>query len=942
MAVFLSPGVYPREIDQSAFASSTGPLRPVFIGTAKKGPLNTPVRVTTPQQAIDVFGEPFPTSYLMYAVLAALEENSECTVMRVGVEYFEGQEDALADIAIDTSGSKTKGWGRIPIFTGIDYGRIDLRTIDEDNPVTFHAASTSDFTYNDADASSTHGATDAEASVTGTYTGDIDDSFIVVITSAPSTSDGAPVDGAGYQIIRNSDGEVVASGYLSDPDHNSTSEPISIGDGLSVIITVNDGVLDVNDTFTFKVHPDNRDFSVSVEGGAATEYTMPTTTYTSLTTFLAAINALITSEDYILVEYVTDDGDTIPQIRTKTAGERIQLMGSSAWALEMGSQQYSYDIPRSHLLATTAETYDISTQSNRIKLEIIGDSETKTFEFNVPVGNDQTATNLAIPIDAAGVLDGVEYFESFALTAPGGDDHLVIVTSATHQLDTLYLRADYSNLKTLRFAEELDITFPYKRSYRGFSDNRVTLPTPGENDSSVPLSCEDAPLGSDCAEDSAYYAGIVGFLVAPSPGTWVDAYTATLELYTDAFGDSAGRYKLTIKNAAGQSMEAINDISFDPDNARYIANLVNPGTTLGGTNGNSFVNWEDRPSYVGTDEVRNPSQFANKSFSGQANGIPTDATYSSELDSVVIGNPNTGTGLYAFQNPETYDINLLATPGFTTGAVIGTALQICESRGDAIYLVDPPFGLRPRQVMDWHNGMLDSSLSTAINSSYGSLYWSWVKIYDQFNNIEIWIPPSGHVAGAYSRTARDAELWFAPAGLRRGRLLTVRDIEYSPSLGERDLLYGSGNAVNPIVKFPQDGIVIYGQRTLQRTSSALDRVAVRMGMSYIKKNTTDLLRTFIFDPNDSILRRQVLSVLNPFLADIQARRGLVAFKVVCDETNNTEERIARGELWVSILLLFPGTVEFVVLNMSVLRSSGAFSAEEVLAAAGITTLQTAT
>jgi phage tail sheath protein FI len=305
------------------------------------------------------------------------------------------------------------------------------------------------------------------------------------------------------------------------------------------------------------------------------------------------------------------------------------------------------------------------------------------------------------------------------------------------------------------------------------------------------------------------------------------------------------------------------------------------------------------------------------------------------LDAAIIGSPALSTGLYAFQNPESYDINLITTPGFSSGAVIGTALQMCEARGDVLYLIDPPFGLRPQQVVDWHNGMLLSDLSSAINSSYGALYWSWVKVFDQFSRTEIWIPPSGHVSAVFSRTARDTEQWFAPAGLRRGRLLTALDVEYSPSQGERELLYGFGNAVNPLAKFPQQGIVVWGQRTLQREDTALDRVNVRMLNIFLKKNLSVALRSYIFEPNDRILWSQVQSAVESFMADVLARRGVTAYKVVCDSSNNTPERVDRNELWVSVFYQPTQTVEFVVLNLVVLRTGGSFSAEEVLAAAGI-------
>jgi len=944
MPVYLSPGVFPRETSLSVLPTNIGPIVPAFLGTAKKGPLNVPVFCSSAQQAIDVFGEPMPESYLMYAVLASFEQNSSCYVMRVGVECEEGQAEELDAVCVDTSGAKGKGWGRIPLFTGIDYGRINLRAVTSDNPLAFHAASVNNISYNDVVVSATDGPTTATLNVTGTYTGDIDDSYVMVITSAPNVSEGAPVSGAGYQIIKNSTGEVVSEGYLLDGDDNGTSDLISIGDGLTVQVAVTSGVLDENDTFTFEVEPDNREFTVAVEGVTGSSYTMPTASYTDAESFVTALNALLSGEDYQALEYTLEDGVTvIPILRTSVAGERIQLMSSQAFALEVGTQQYAWDIPRSYLLGVAEGPYNITSSNNRVKINVIGTSTTKTVEFNVANGIGQTAAAIANSVDVAGVVAGDVLWDSFALTVPGGGEHVVIVTTADHQFDTLYAQASYSNLKTLRFCEELNIPFPYKRAYRGFSDNRLLLPEAGESDPSVPLSCEDDPLSADCAADTAYFANIVGWLVAPSAGTWVDGLSVTLELYTDGIGESAGRYRLVIRDAAGLTLDSVDDVNFDKRTARYIANVVNPGSSLGGTSGNAFVNWEERPSYLNNDtnsalfEVRLPSQVNGKNFQGQQNGIPLDPAFSVELDSAVIGNPTLSSGLYAFQNPETLPITLLATPGFSSGAVIGTALQICEARGDLIYLVDPPFGLRPQQVVDWHNGMLLSDLNNSINSSYGALYWSWIRYFDQFNSTEIWVPPSGHVSAVYARTAREREVWYAPAGVQRGRLLTALDVEYAPSLPERDLLYGNQNAVNPIVNFPQEGIVIYGQKTLDRTGALTNRVNVRMLTNTLKRELSVLLRGFIFEPNDEALWSQVTSTLEPYLANVQSKRGMTAWKLVVDETNNTSERIDRGELWVTLFYKPTRSVEYVVLNLVQLRTGASFSAEEVLAAGGIVT-----
>lgn len=950
MATFLSPGVFPREIDLSLVPSSVGPTRPAFIGTAKKGPMNTPVFISNAQQFVDTFGEPFAESYLGYAVLAYMEEGNQCYVLRVGVECQEGQASELDDICIDTTGNRIEGWGRIPVFTGIDFGRISLRVVDSDNPVVFHGASVDNIDYNDIDLSATDGVTTATLSFTGSglsdsYEGAKDDSWLILITGEPDA--GEVMDGATFEVIRNSDAAIVASGTLTD-DGTGTSQAIDIGDGLVFEISVTAGRLDTNDTFTFTAAPDNRSFAVSVEGGVATTYTVAAATYSSVSTLVDALNTLIgAGEDYVFIERQLEDGTTIPQIRTDEAGDRIQLMDTPAWACELGTMQYAWDIPRSCLIGVDAGPYTITSSNNRVRMLIQTDTEELVAEFSIANGIDIDADTVAGQVDLGGIILGTRYFESFALTIPAGTEHIVIVTTDDNQFDQLRLDASFSNLKTLRFAEEIGISFPYTRAYRGFSDFRVSLPESGMTTPETPLSCETDPFSDECAVDSAYYANIVGWFVATSPGTWLDGYEVDLQLFNVGPAVDDPRYSILIRDSAGVQVDLIQDVSFDKRQDRYVGNLLNPDVNaqedvvLGG---NEYIHWEDRPAFLNNDpddestfEVRQPASFFNKEFSGTANGIPLDPAFSSELDAAVIGNAADNTGIFAFANAETFDINILVTPGFNSGAVIGQALQLAETRGDIIYLVDPPFGLRPQQVVDWHNGMLLSDLNIAINSSYGALYWGWLKIFDQFNNQQIWVPPSGHVSSVFARTERVAESWFAPAGLRRGRLLTPIDIEFNPSEGERDLLYGGGNAVNPIVNFPQDGLVVFGQRTLQRTETSLSRVNVRMLLIYIKKNLTRLLRNFIFEPNDPILWAQVRNTVNPFLSDIQARRGLEAFRVVVDETNNTPERRDRNQLWVSVFLQPVKAVEFIVLNLVVLRSSASFNAEEVLAAGGIVT-----
>jgi hypothetical protein len=959
MPVYLSPGVYPREIDLSLIPTAVGALTPAFIGTSKKGPVQEPTFVSNAQQFIDTFGEPFPESYLGYAVMAYFEEGNRAWILRSGVECEEGQPVELSSICIDTSGARGQGWGRVAVFSGIDFGRLCSRIISAEEPLAIHKALVGDVSYNDIIIHPTEGPADATLDIIDIdgYTGAIDDSFTVLITSDVPVTGGSTLDGATFEVIRNSDGEVVLTDTIVETSFN-TSQTIDIGEGISFKIVVLGSVpLGNNDTFTFTVRPDNRKFSFNVDRqgtaesavtGAVVEYTLGEATFTSAEVFADTVNALISSaEPY---KAIARDDSTVC-FQADVAGRNIQILGTEAFALEIGQTLYAYDIPRSHVHSTETGPYQITSENNRISIEMIGPDDSVEVTFSLPVGSGITPTSLASNVNLGGIYRGERYWRSFAMLVPGGEEQVFIESSLDHQFDQLKLQADTSHFKTLRFAEELVINFPYTRAYRVYTDPRVVLPPAGLITANSPLSCEEDPFGDECSEDAAYYQNIVGWFVAVSPGTWINDFKLSLELFDkgEGLGSVAGRYRILIEDKAGIVIEAVDDVSFDQNNERFVGTLINPNTKFGGVNGNSFINWISRPAFLNNDpindldnfELRLPGSIFNRSFTGAANGIPEDPAFSPELDRSTIGNPAAETGIFAFQNPEVFDITLLIIPGASSGAVIGQGLQMCERRGDVMMIVDPPFGLRAQQVVDWHNGILFSDLAQAINSSYGALYHPWLKIFDQFGGDNIFIPPSGHVSSVYARTARVAETWFAPAGLQRGRLLTPLDTEVDLTLGERDLMYGFGNAVNPIVNFPQDGITIFGQRTLQRRSSALDRVNVRLLLIFIKKNAVRFLRQFIFEPNDKITRSQIVNISNPFLADIQARRGLFAFRVVCDESNNTPERIDRNELHIAYFLKPTRAAEFLALNLVILRTDASFSSDEVLSAGGIVTNTTA-
>jgi phage tail sheath protein FI len=172
---------------------------------------------------------------------------------------------------------------------------------------------------------------------------------------------------------------------------------------------------------------------------------------------------------------------------------------------------------------------------------------------------------------------------------------------------------------------------------------------------------------------------------------------------------------------------------------------------------------------------------------------------------------------------------------------------------------------------------------------------------------------------AYTDSVSDS--WFAPAGYRRGRLTKPTEVEVKLNQGDRDSLYSGGNVVNPIVAFPQQGITIFGQRTTQRSPTALDRINVRRLMIYIRKIILASTQRFVFEPNDEFTWAQIEGVLNPFLDDIRRRRGITEFRVVCDETVNTPVRIDRNELWTKVLIKPTKTAEILIFEINLTNQS---------------------
>jgi len=277
----------------------------------------------------------------------------------------------------------------------------------------------------------------------------------------------------------------------------------------------------------------------------------------------------------------------------------------------------------------------------------------------------------------------------------------------------------------------------------------------------------------------------------------------------------------------------------------------------------------------------------------------------------------------ALGNADEFDINLIVTPGILHqqhSYVADLTIDMCESRGDCFYIMDNVVFPNSGQSV----GLIDAAVSdiSTIDSNYVATYYPWVRILDTNTNKIVSVPPSVVLPSVYAANDNVAAEWFAPAGLNRGGIPQAVQVLDRTTHSERDTLYEG--RVNPIAAFPGQGICVWGQKTLQQKSSALDRVNVRRLLIALKKFIASTSRYLVFEQNVAATRNRFLSIVNPYLESVQQRSGLYAFQVKMDETNNTPDIIDRNILYGQIYIQPTRTAEFIVLDFNVLPTGAQF------------------
>jgi hypothetical protein len=363
---------------------------------------------------------------------------------------------------------------------------------------------------------------------------------------------------------------------------------------------------------------------------------------------------------------------------------------------------------------------------------------------------------------------------------------------------------------------------------------------------------------------------------------------------------------------SGNLVESYGNLTKDPTSRYYVSDYINSLS--------NYIRIEDNDA-VSAPPANSPD--TGLVLSGGTDGIPTDPDL---YDDILIGNPATKTGLYAFADPEETEIDLIAVPGQSATDVILKMIDLCQNyRQDCMAIIDPPNDFTPSEIIAWQNGGHPLN-KIKLNSDYGALYWPWVKVFDSYNNKDVWAPPSGAVLAAFVLSDSLGGPWLAPAGYTRGRVPGISDTMYKPNLAQRDAMYGNQNAINPIITFPDLGgdFVIWGQKTLQRKPTALDRVNVRRMLFYIEKQIKTVAKQLIFEPNTESTRATFSLLASGILADVKNKQGIYDYFIKCDSELNTADVIDRNELRARIGVQPTRAIEFVFIEFS-LHRTGSFT-----------------
>ena len=407
------------------------------------------------------------------------------------------------------------------------------------------------------------------------------------------------------------------------------------------------------------------------------------------------------------------------------------------------------------------------------------------------------------------------------------------------------------------------------------------------------------------------------FSSAPGTSTWVQDRTGVAtadEMHIIIVDEDGG-----ISGTPGEVLEKYEGVSKIAD-ARTAEGAANYYVDVL-YNSSSYIYWMDHPG-VNTGYGNTASAQGTTLYSALSE-VLTSVSLTGGTDDYALTEGEIKDGIDRFKDSETVDLNLFIC-GKASATKAGNAMDMCTDRKDAVAFVSPELS----DVVNVANEVTQTSNVKAFfdaltSTSYGMFDSGYKYTYDKYNDTYRWIPLNGDMAGLCARTDLVADSWFSPGGFNRGQIRGVVKLAYNPQKANRDILYRA--RINPVCSFPGQGTVLYGDKTAQAKPSAFDRINVRRLFITIEKAISTASKFQLFEFNDEFTRAGFRNMVEPFLRDVQGRRGITDFLVVCDESNNPGSVVDRNEFVADIFVKPARSINFISLNFIATKTGVAFS-----------------
>jgi len=964
---FVSPGVFLSEIDQSQLPKTPGGIGPAIIGRTRRGPALKPVKVNSFQEFVEIFGEPVPgnegddpwrdgngllaPAYAPYAAQAYLKAdiNSPVTVVRllgVAGDDSDGSDaatpgwdvsDAYGIFLFPSASSEAAGVSRAGTLGAILYGQSrsatdGLRAV---GVVSGEAGA--------ADSYAKHGGTDAEASLDSgsAHTAKLADFTNDKITLLISGSNSGVVKKA--ISFRPGSGDYIRDVLNTNPVATNTEIATAPSGTLANCYFLGESFEEEYERMyvsgsgkvqaaIIKMHDNMTDFKSSKHEAAAAQSGWVIPQYLGVSAsfdpeqleklfrFVAIQEGEQGMDLHVRVENVkiADEGNPSPygkfdvvvvqkrgiKLHAVDSYENLNLNPNSDnfIARRIGDQYFEWDIAqkRNRLYG------DHPNQSSYIRVEMgTYFSETGKVSSNpkhVPFGY----LGPIVPVDVTGsVIPATGLTGSFARYLTGS----IAGTTGTEAMTSVKLTwAQVPHVITA--SQGLDLVANYTMGHSPYQKKK------GSNVESL----TEINLG---IKDHLRRYSSFGHLTDQLDG--VADNTTTKHSYIFTFDDVVLYPETSLSDLSEYSPGTI---SFNSGSHRLggAYTSANSASSL-----MSLVNSFAMPLHGGFDGV-DITEADPFNMSARAAG-PDSTTRNSYAHASI------DRAIELIRDPEMLEMNLAVMPGITNTVLTRKLVQTCEARADALAIIDlpdvyiPPSEAKCTSFKDRVDNTNPEKSAKALikrqlNSSYGAAYYPWVKVRDTINGRDQWVPPSVVALGVMGYTEQRDEVWFAPAGFNRGGLnegnagLPVLQVSEQLLSSQRDKLYEAN--INPIASFVSEGLVVFGQKTLQMTPSALDRINVRRLLIFVKKEVSRIANGLLFDQNVPATWNRFTGQVVPFLESVKTRLGLTDFKVVLDKTTTTPDLVDRNIMYAKIFLKPARAIEFIAVDFVITRSGASF------------------